>query len=166
MGKEPAKEIELFTEVPVDAEGARILLEQYKLCVEMADRVSARRTASGNLFLSAIAGVSTVFTLLLSTGWIEEVHQTPAIFSFAGVGFGLSAVWALRVSSARQLNSGKFKVINAMEEHLTARCFAKEWDHLARGRSSGIYLRLSLVEQAVPLILCAAFVFIGLVAAR
>jgi len=57
------------------AEFEKHLFEQYKLYVEMADRISTRRMLANSFFLSAHTTLVTVFSFLLK----EKVLQNPII---------------------------------------------------------------------------------------
>lgn len=138
------------------------VLELYKLSVEMADRVSARRGQANQFYLtlqSALLGV-------------------PAILTFGGVEFGplramllalvgaiTSVTWWLQLRSYRDLNRAKFDVINRIErDHLPLQPFNDEWaslkqDPLMTWRDR--YAELGTVERFVPV---AFFVLEGVVA--
>ena len=131
-----------------------ILLEQYKLYVESAEKVSDRRQSANNYFLTlnsvliAFSGFLTVFTFQI---W----H---IIVAFAGI--CISILWLMTLISFRNLNSGKFKVIHSLEKKLPAKLFKDEWDYLKKGEDKNSYLKLSIVEQGVPLIFLFLYVLI------
>ena len=136
------------------------VLEQYKLYVEMADRISARRALANTFFLTlntAVATAAGVFwnkppdasAFLLAVPWLALVGQCLAWF------------WILR--SYRQLNTAKYAVIGAMEERLPASPYWRaEWAALGEGTDPRRYWPLSHVESLIPgffaLIYTAAFV--------
>lgn len=95
-------------------------LELYKLAVEMADRVSARRGIANSFFLTANTGV----VALLGT---QDVR-----WYVAAAGIVFSATWWALLKSYRDLNSAKFDVILDMEERLPVRVYSDEWDRLRR----------------------------------
>lgn len=109
------------------------LLEQYKLYVEMADRVSQRRDQANRFyvtFVSAIAGLLMVlarFGTLVNDIW-------PVVFLISGLlGMVLSFIWFLNIKSYRTLNTAKFQVINDLERQLPYPGYAKEWDLVTSG---------------------------------
>ena len=139
------------------------LLELYKLSVEMADRVSARRGTANAFFLS----VQTTFVALMSYG-IPRLSQSPWWVSLAAVlaGITLSATWWMQLRSYRALNAAKFKVITRLEKRLPVNVFAEEWEELKgepvpswRKR----YAELGVSERTVPLVFVAAhlILFVG-----
>ena len=110
-----------------------LVFEQYKLAVEMADQVSARR-ATANAFFATIhtallAVLSAAFVASAGgSGW-DSSHAVAGI----GVAFGglvLAAAWFLLLRSYRDLNEAKFKVIQEVEKQLPIALFADEWTNL------------------------------------
>src|SRR6476661_559695 len=89
-------------------------LELYKLAVEMADRVSARRALANNFFLAVNSGF---VALIGGTG-------LPWYVAVAGVAFAVTW-WAL-LRGYRRLNAAKFRVIEAMEERLPVKIYTDE----------------------------------------
>jgi hypothetical protein len=124
--------------------------ELYKLAVEMADRVSARRGIANSFFLTA----STAVVALLAG---EHLRWYLAV-----AGIVLSASWWALLKSYRDLNTAKFEVILAMEERLPVRVYGDEWDRLRREpvrfglRRAALrawaaqYRELGRVERVVP----------------
>lgn len=93
-------------------------IELFKLAVEMADRVSARRATANSFFLAINAGLAAL------------VGSQDLRWYVAVAGIVLSAAWWTLLKSYRDLNKAKFEVINAMEEQLPARVFSDEDDRL------------------------------------
>jgi len=123
------------------------LFEQYKLYVEMADRVSARRSLANTFFLTAHTAVVTTFAALMKDGVLTHGLVGTAPFLTAIL---FCYAWARIVSSYRQLNSGKFKVIHELEKKLPVAPYAAEWQALAKGQDSKVYRPLTHVENLVP----------------
>ena len=131
------------------------LLEQYKLYVEMADRVSARRGLANTFFLTLNTAIFTVIgvfwqrppsasTWLLAFPWAALVVQCLAWF------------WLLR--SYRQLNSAKYAVVGALEERLPASPYWRaEWSALGEGRDPARYWPQSHIEQWIPMIFAGVY---------
>lgn len=140
----------LLDRQPKDTYGAEYekhLFEQYKLYVEMADRISARRMLANSFFVSVHTALITAFTVLLKEGILHRnlVGCTPfvAVILFC-------FVWWRIVTSYRQLNSGKFKIIHALEGRLPVAPYDAEWGALGEGQKPKLYRPLTHVENWVP----------------
>lgn len=136
-----------------------LLIEQYKLYVEMADRVSTRRAETNRFYTTLLAGLLAVLSII-----IEKSDFTGIInIALTGIGFlgiALCIVWYTNISSYRQLNSGKFKVINEMEKQLPFCCYSTEWQILTGGEGKPKYLRLTQVEKYVPMLLTIPYILL------
>ncbi|MFG3510309.1 hypothetical protein ACGF5F_32970 [Streptomyces sp. NPDC047821] len=133
-----------------------VLLEQYKIYVEMADRVSARRSLTNTFFLT----LNTAVFAVIGTFW----RGLPANASWLLV-FPLLAVliqcgaWFFLIRTYRQLNSAKYAVIGAMEERLPASPYwSAEWKALGEGKDNAKYWPLTHLEQWIPSLFAAAYV--------
>jgi hypothetical protein len=124
--------------------------ELYKLAVEMADRISARRGLANSFFLTA------------NTGVVAALAGQDVRWYLAAAGVIFSVTWWALLKSYRDLNTAKFEIILAMEDHLPVRVFGDEWDRL-RGEPVRFSLRrdrlrswlahyreLGRVERVVP----------------
>jgi hypothetical protein len=87
-----------------------LIFEQYKLYVEMADRISARRATTNSFYLTANSFLFVALGILMSN---ELVAVVPIILI---VGIFVSISWWLLIIYYKNLNSCKYKVINAIEE--------------------------------------------------
>ena len=108
------------------------ILEQYKLYVEMADRVSSRRGLTNTFFLTLNTGVFTVIGVF----WKEHFALSTWLLSLLLVlATGECAAWWWLVRWYRQLNEAKFKVIGALEERLPSSVYWRaEWIALGEGK--------------------------------
>jgi hypothetical protein len=133
-------------------------LELYKLAVEMADRVSARRATANAFFLT----VNTALLAFVSSG-LDDM-----LWLIALAGIALSGTWWVLLKSYRDLNTAKFQIITEMESSLDAKIFDDEWKRLKENRPEGWrgrYAEFGAVERFVPLIFAALYaaVFVGTV---
>lgn len=139
-----------------------ILLEQYKLYIEMTDRVSARRDAMHSLFLTLhslfVAGFG-----YLARNFIEMPHKVFLLLPLLAFCAFCYAWWRL-VKSYRQLNTAKFKVIAEMERALPASPWHRgEWkSELAEGKDPKKYVQLTIVESLLPALFAIVYVLIFL----
>ncbi|MFQ5651919.1 MAG: hypothetical protein ACE5IY_18445 [bacterium] len=127
------------------------VLVQYKLYVEMADRISARRNLANTFFL-------TLHTFILgASGFLYEKgpelsNKNVLVIPFLAL-LALCFAWWRLVKSYRQINSAKFKVIGEFETRLpTSPWWLAEWKALGEGKDPKLYRPLTVVENWVPLI--------------
>lgn len=95
-------------------------LDIYKLAVEMADRVSARRGAANALFVTLNTALAASAAALKG----ENEWAAPT------AGLVLCLTWWLLLRSYRELSAAKFEVVHALERHLPASPFTDEWNAL------------------------------------
>jgi hypothetical protein len=133
------------------------LLKQYEVYVEMADRISARRSIANAFFL-------TLHTFLLSAlafayqNEAMSLHRSVVLFPLA-VALVLCALWWLLISSYRQLNTAKYKVIGELEKRLPASPYwSAEWKALGEGKHLKQYIPLTHIEQWVPIVFALIYV--------
>ena len=125
-----------------------ILFEQYKIAVEMADRISARREKTNSYFLTintALVGLVTYLSLSDITCPILLSHLPIAI-----AGITLSYLWYRIIRSYRDLNSAKFKIVHRIEKFLPLSPYDAEWEAVGRGKNKKLYLPFTHVEIFVP----------------
>lgn len=137
----------------------KYLLEQYKLYVEMTDRISERRIQTNKFYISLLSGLLALLSILVSVDGLSQ-HLIFIIVSLLGI--ALCVLWHTNIQSYRQLNSGKFKVIHEMEQFLPFSCYNKEWEILEKGKENSKYLQLTKVEKYIPLILSIPYILLFL----
>ena len=130
-------------------------LELYKLAVEMADRVSARRITANTFFLT----INTALLTFVSTGPASLLW----LVTLGGVAF--SSTWWTLLKSYRDLNEAKFAVITRMEENLETKVFGDEWRKLKGDRPAGWrgrYTEFSTVERIIPVVFAVLYIVVFL----
>jgi hypothetical protein len=131
------------------------LLEQYKLYVDSAEKVSDRRVSANNYFLTVNALLVTLYSLVatspFSTFWIILVPIA---------GLLVSLTWYQIITSYRNLNTVKFTVIHELEEHLPASLFNYEWSKAKEGRGRK-YKPLSHMERFIPFVFMILYVLLA-----
>ncbi len=132
------------------------MLEQYKLYVEMADRISQRRDQS-NRFYAGLA--SAIISLLVVMGrfGVSGSNWDVALLTAGLLGASLAIVWFINLGSYRAINSAKFRVINGMESQLPHAGYTEEWEYLRPAEGPAKYLQLTRIERYVPLLILALF---------
>ncbi|HUN08571.1 MAG TPA: hypothetical protein PLQ56_18335 [Aggregatilineales bacterium] len=156
----------LFNSAPFtekgQAEWRTALLEQYKLYVEMADKVSERRNTANSFFLTANTLLITIFSGLVvfqngngpqggSGISIRHLQQEP-LFGYVMTcvtlaGMALCITWIMLISRYKNLNRAKFIIIQQLEEHLPAKPYTAE-DAVPAGRFKALTNR----ERVIPFI--------------
>ena len=119
-------------------------LEQYRLAVEMADRISGRRQSANAFFVSVVSAL----TVTNGSGIVSEWYWTITV---SGAAMLVCFMWWRTLASYRAINSAKFKVIHKIERSLPFRMFAEEEQHYKSAKRTG-YKPLSRLEQAVPVL--------------
>ena len=131
------------------------LVEQYKLYVEMADRVSGRRLTANTYFLS-------VNTALL--GFVAYIAKDSVSFLWVlgAAGMALCWLWYRIIRSYRDLNTTKFSIVHKIETRLPLSPYAAEWIAAGHGRDPKKYNPLTHIETGVPVVFLGlhAFVFL------
>lgn len=121
------------------------LLEIYKLYVQMTDNTSKRRQSANSFFLTVNTAIIGVVGYIGLGGGIDSAPVSVA-------GIAMCYVWYRVLRSYKDLNSGKFKVIHAMESILPLSPYIAEWNILGQGRDHKIYLPFGRIEGRVPIV--------------
>jgi hypothetical protein len=143
----------------ISADNARqqaAILEQYKLYVEMADRISARRSLTNTFFLT----LNTTIFAAIGMFWSDHPAGASWLLTFPLVAVVVQCgAWFFLVRSYRQLNSAKYTVIGVLEERLPASPYwSAEWKALGEGKDKAKYWPLTHLEQWVPITFAGAYV--------
>ena len=138
-----------------DGEYNKRLFEQYKMFVELADRISQRRTLANSFYITANSALLTI------ASWFKDDFGNYMIL-ISIIGVALSLFWFFTINSYKQLNTGKFKVIHEIEERLPLALFEYEWKILGEGKSPKLYLPLSHIERVVPFIFVVLYVALSI----
>ncbi|MFY1683313.1 RipA family octameric membrane protein [Micromonospora sp.] len=134
------------------------ILEQYRICVEMADRVSARRSVANTFFLTANTAVFTA----VNVAWSLSSQSSRWVLLLPLVVLIVQCVaWFWMLRSYRQLSSAKFRVVGAMEERLPASPYWRaEWKGLGSGLDRSLYWPMAQLEQWVPSTFALAYLLV------
>lgn len=133
------------------------LIDQYKVAVEMADRVSQRRSQANHFFISVNTGLVGIAAITYSVA----KDLPPLMLAVEGVlGILLCLSWIVTIRSYRQLNTGKFAIILRLEQALPAATYGDEWIVLGEGRDARKYRQLTNVEQLVPALFILPYLLI------
>ncbi len=132
-----------------------LIFEQYKLYLEMADRISSRRSTANSFFL----GINTAVVSLL--GIVKSIQESGAALTFysfaAPAGMILSIMWFMLVRSYRDLGTAKFKVVHQIEKFLPLRPYHAEWAAVGYGKNPKLYRPFTHTEALVPWVFFAIY---------
>lgn len=89
------------------------VLEQWKLCVEMANANTEKRTNSNNIFITINAALLAVVSFSL--------EYKSIILSVVGI--AVCVVWLCSIESYKKLSSVKYHIVNDIEQRLPLKPF-------------------------------------------
>lgn len=130
------------------------LLDQYKIYVEMADRISQRRATANSYFLTVNSAI------LAFVGYLTSKDSSTDLWLIAIAGFALCVLWERLISSYRDLNTAKFKVIHKIEKRLPISPYEAEWVAMGEGKNPELYRPISHVERGVPFVFMVLHVIV------
>lgn len=147
---------ESHTNAGDDPSDRAVILEQYKLYVEMADRVSSRRNLANTFFLT----LNTAIFAAVGALWNDRSAVASWVLVFPVVAIVVQCTaWFFLVRSYRQLNSAKYTVIGVLEERLPASPYWKaEWKALGEGKNKAKYWPLTHLEQWIPVVFALTYI--------
>lgn len=149
---------------PSDAVQTQQALDLYKVMVQSSEGLVSRRQAVNTFFLTINGALLTGSGLVLQNS-SENRNGALGIAVFGIAGAFLCLAWHSLITSFGQLNRGKFKVINAIERHLTVAIYEAEWAALERGANPKVYRSFTSREIWVPDALCVVHVLTVVVSA-
>ena len=111
------------------------LLEQYKVYVQSAENVSARRVASSRYLLALNAALVALYGV--QSAGFGQSYWTLLLVPL--IGLPVSLLWYRIIKSHAGLNRVKFDVIHKLEEHLPAAIYKYEWQLAEEGKARAIW---------------------------
>ena len=121
------------------------VLEQWKVCVEMANANTEKRTNSNNIFITINAALLAVVSFSL--------EYKSIILSV--VGMVVCVVWLCSIESYKKLSSVKYHIVNEIEQRLPLKPFTYEWFTLKNEKK---YLGLTKIEKTLPFLFILLYV--------
>ena len=135
------------------------LLEQYKLYVQSAENVSARRLTSSRYLLTLNAALVALYGFQHA-----GFGQSYWALLIPVIGIPVSLLWYLIIKSHADLNRIKFGVIHEFEQHLPAAMYEYEW-RLADNGQGKSYRATTAIEKWIPILFAFLHVCLGIVIA-
>ena len=146
----------LFNAETFSEQEQKTAFEQYKLYVEMANKISERRGSANTFF-------TTLNTVLFTITAIIRSREMLWVAFTCGIGCVISFAWYITLNSYRKLNSGKFAVINEIEKRLPLSGFSYEWEVLTSGTKKSDYMPISHSEKIVPALFFIAYLAMAII---
>ena len=131
------------------------LLEQYKLYVQSAENVSARRVVSNRYLLTLNAALVALYGIQ-SAGFGQSFWT----LLIPVIGIPVSLLWYLIIKSHADLNRVKFGVIHEFEQHLPAAMYKYEWQLAEEGHGK-VYRAVTTIERWIPILFAALHVVLA-----
>lgn len=107
-------------------ENQSLLLEQYKIMVASAEKVTEQRLKVNNLFFTVTSSILSV-AFLVGKALEFSVSGIIGMLIFTCMALMTSYFWEKLINSYGNLNKGKFAIINKIENRLRTNIFEKEW---------------------------------------
>jgi len=149
--------------LPVEKYGDKYiehLLEQYKIYINSAEKISDRRQKNNEFFL----GLNTALVALL--GFVSaklDAGQACYIFLLASAaGIVICYYWYRIIRSYKGLNGGKFDVIHLIEKRLPLALYDTEWEILGRGENRKKYWPFTHIEFKIPWVFIVIYLILFL----
>ena len=128
------------------------LLEQYKIFITSAEKISDRRQTANSFYVT----LNTVIITLVSYLHRGQGENLDNYFLIPLAGVVVSYTWLRLLRSYKDLNTAKFSVIHMIENKLPLNMYDAEWEALGRGKDTKKYRSFTSLEFTIP------GVFIGL----
>lgn len=134
------------------------ILEQYKLYVEMADKISSRRDTANAFFLTLNSLIFSAGAAIVEKGIIFQnkyLLLVPSLLLILQTFF-----WWRLINSYKQLNGAKFQIVGELETRLPASPYFKaEWKLMLReGKEYKTYWPLTHLESKIPVAFGIAYI--------
>ena len=123
------------------------VIEIYKTCVEMADRISDRRLKSNTFLLALTSSILPLVGYFSLKPTIQPIWVI--LISLAGV--VINIYWINLITSYKRINAAKFTVIQEMEVKIGITPFKREEEVITQKR----HRHLSDIEKMLPITLIA-----------
>lgn len=145
-----------FSEGEYGEDLKRHLLEQYKIYIESADKISDRRQKNNDFFLAMNTALIAFLGYLIK----EQLAVFSVVFLVSLVGMALCYFWYRLIRSYKDINSGKFRVVHRIEKKLPFSFYDVEWQELGEGKDKKKYLPFTHIEINIPWVFMVFYLFI------
>ena len=133
------------------------LLEQYKVYVQSAENVSARRVAANRFMLTINAALVALYGLQSA-----NFGQGYWTLLMPAIGIPVSVLWYLIIKQHANLNRIKFDVIHELEQHLPAAVYTYEWT-LAEEWQGKTYRAVTRLERWISILFAILHIVLAVI---
>jgi hypothetical protein len=133
---------------PGAAPPSYMLLEQYRIYLQLLDKIADRRQSANSFFLSINTGLCALLGYMFAREVPPQLRLLLWVIPFPGI--LVSYFWFRLVRSYRYLNAAKFRVVEAIEERLPLAPFTAEWIALRDEADAHRYIPLTTLEVWIP----------------
>jgi hypothetical protein len=147
---------------PTNEEERNRLFELYRIMVASSEGLVARRQGVNTFFLTINGAILTAAGLVVGTNGNSRV-EAGGLMVLSVAGAILALAWKSLIISFGQLNTGKFRVINRIEQEFPAAIYLAEWKALGEGTDRRKYLTFTSREVWAPWTFVSIYILAGLV---
>ncbi|MEJ8624453.1 hypothetical protein MMN35_07340 [Helicobacter pylori] len=129
------------------------LLEQYKIAINSAEKISDRRATANNFFIA-------LNSVLFSLNNIDKLKSFDDFFSTILLCFSIliCLVWIRLLKHYKEMNGVKFEIINLIEQKLPCNFCQYEWHLLQRNTKKK--KEFTRFENYIPQIFIGLYIFV------
>ena len=151
-------------EIPIEISLSPLETENGVVVTSAIRDISERRQTANTFFLT----INTALVAMLGIVWppAEQIIRPAWYLIVSAAGLALSFSWYRLLRSYRDLNSGKFRVVHAIEQLLPIRPYDAEWTSIGRGDDRRLYLPFTHIESKIPWVFFVLYLIVMGVAAR
>lgn len=149
---------ELFPNgIPVTDQDKERLFDLYKIMVASSEALVGRRQGVNTFFLTMNGALLTAVGLVVTNRGDNRLAAL-GLLVLTVTGAILCQAWRSLIRSFGQLNNGKFRVINRIEQLFPAAIYWAEWKALEEGRTPRVYRTFTSREVWPPWTLFGLYV--------
>lgn len=139
-----------------------IHFEQYKLYIEMADRISSRRIEVNRFYVTILTALIAVVSFIANAASLEIASKNTLLLCVGLFGILLCVIWFINIRVFRDINAIKFEIINELESQFTFQGYKLEWEKMQNNGSK--YFQFTKIESLIPLLLSLPFLVLMITA--
>lgn len=140
------------------------LLDQYKLYVEMADRISQRRGQDNRFYVTLLSALFVLLSLIVSNNIFGSILNW-IVIAVGIFGILFCIIWYYNIKRYKELNSKKFRVIGEMETNLPFPAYKREYELIRSARRESQTNLLTGIEMYIPIIMALPYSLLIIVGA-